>query len=95
MDMETRINGIAKEAIEATKMEANFYGSTPTVDSFLIELDIILMQFSFENQASQSTFETLVKKEVSIIDPIFYETIYPPCFMDCNGVYTNAPELFA
>lgn len=86
--MSTEVSRIAAEAIEAAKMEASFYGQEPTKKGFDMEVYVLLMDLSFENETARSIFTMCVSSEARNIDRKFYETIQPPCYMDENGDYT-------
>lgn len=88
-NMETRITELANEVVEATRMEAMFNDEVVTVETFNMELDVLLDGANFENQTTRSMISTLVKKAVRRLHKEFYELVYPPVGMDQNGNYTT------
>jgi len=92
--MENRVNDLAREVIEATKMEASFYNRKPELKGFLIELDVVLSGLMYENAATEGMINTLVRKAVRTLDSDFYNEIYPQMQMDMNGNYTTNSKLW-
>lgn len=93
--MESKINSIAVEAMKEATLEASMYDQTPTIEGFLMELDVILMAISFENESAKSMFETLVRKAARKLNPKFMEMVQPTAQMDINGNYTYESNKWA
>ena len=93
-EMNLKIANIVTEAIEAAKMEANYYGKVATYEGFLIELDVLLMSISFENETAKNMFKGICESKLKSIDPDFKDLVQTKTAMDCNGNYTTNRELW-